>query len=61
MTREALLKASITEFEDNKKNAEVYQCRRVPTDSGYVYLIKDRLESKFQRGFHQCSFDRLYY
>ena len=42
MTREALLKASITEFEDNKKNAEVYQCRRVPTDSGYVYLIKDR-------------------
>lgn len=46
MTREALLKASIKEFEDNIKNANVYKCKRIYTDSGYVYLIKDKHTKK---------------
>lgn len=41
MTREALLKASINEFKDNVKNAYVFNCKRIVTSSGYVYLIKD--------------------
>lgn len=40
MTREALLKASITEFEDRKNNALFWDCKRIITQSGYCYIIK---------------------
>lgn len=42
MTREALLKASITEFEDRKNNALFWDCKRILTDSGYCYIIKQK-------------------
>lgn len=42
MTREALLKQSIKEFEDKKQNALFYVCKRVDTPSGYVYLVKGK-------------------
>lgn len=46
MTREALLKASIDEFEDKKNNAWLIPCKRVGTKSGYEYLLKDTKNKK---------------
>lgn len=40
MTREALLKASISEFRDNINNAELCDCDRVTNTGGYIYIIK---------------------
>lgn len=40
MTREALLKASIREFEDFKNNCQVWEVDRHFTDTGYCYMIK---------------------
>lgn len=40
MTREALLGASVKEFEDRKNNAWFIPCRRIGTKSGYEYLLK---------------------
>lgn len=40
MTREALLKASIAEFEDNKQNCLLWEIERVYTSSGFCYIIK---------------------
>lgn len=42
MTREALLKASITEFQDSINNAEVWECDRVTNSGGYIYIIKKK-------------------
>ena len=44
MTREALLRQSIKEFEDKEDNALFWTCRRIYTDSGYCYILKQ--ESK---------------
>lgn len=41
MTREALLSASVQEFQDHKNNAWFIPCRRIGTRSGYEYLLKE--------------------
>ena len=46
MTREFLLKASITEFKDNEKKVIAIPFKRVYTPQGYSYLILDRLQAK---------------
>lgn len=46
MTREALLKASIQEYEDFENNTIVYPAKRILTKSGFQYLIKNTEEAK---------------
>lgn len=40
MTREALLRSSITEFEDKVQNCLVWDIERVYTSTGFCYIIK---------------------
>lgn len=40
MTRKNLLNRSIKEFEDNVQNALYWECDKVFTDSGYLYIVK---------------------
>lgn len=57
MTREALLKASIKEFEDSSDNALVWTCRRLFNNSGYCYIIKQE-SHPFSCALHyNISFD----
>lgn len=51
MTRVDLLKRSKQEFEDRVKNALLWECDRVITDSGYMYIIK-KSSRKISCAFH---------
>lgn len=46
MTREFLLKAAITEFQDKLHPVIAVPFKRVYTDEGYCYLVLDRLKAK---------------
>lgn len=52
MTKHELLKTSITEFKDKKINALYFECKRVMTESGYVYLIKPEKGVPFSCAIH---------
>ena len=51
MTKVDLLKRSKQEFEDKVKNALLWECDRVITDSGYMYIIKKN-SRKISCAFH---------
>lgn len=52
MTKHELLKTSIAEFRDRKINALYFECKRVMTESGYVYLIKPEKGVPFSCAIH---------
>lgn len=54
-SREALLKKSITEFEDNQFNTLVYQTKRITTNSGYTYIIKQPNPKKISCAIHLAT------
>lgn len=53
--REALLKKSITEFEDNQFNTLVYDTKRITTNSGYTYIIKQPNPKKISAAIHLAT------
>lgn len=54
-SRESLLKKSITEFEDNQFNTLVYQTKRITTNSGYTYIIKQPNPKKISCAIHLAT------
>lgn len=54
-SREVLLKKSITEFEDNQFNTLVYQTKRITTNSGYTYIIKQPNPKKISCAIHLAT------
>lgn len=51
-SREALLKKSIKEFEDNKANTLVYDTEQIINNSGYLYILKKPNPKKISCAIH---------
>lgn len=54
-SREALLKKSIAEFEDRQFNTLVYNTKRITTNSGYTYIIKQPNPKKISCAIHLAT------